>query len=208
VIPSFAGEGEVSVAVSVSESCQLSVVSCQSEESDWVIPSFAGEGEGEGEVSVSESCQWLVGSWQSKKTHNGWCRAGVLSPGFIGGGAAACAIISMTGRRDKIDVRPVTDPFRPKCPVGYGVIRAGVRIDSRRFRKRSIASSSSTHFDEKYFWDSLHPIIPYPMGRFFGGTLSPGTSCQATIATSLRDNKSPKILLSLEEVVSCQSEGI
>jgi len=28
------------------------------------------------------------------------------------------------------------------------------------------------HFDEKYLWDQLRPIIPYPTGRFFRGTLS------------------------------------
>jgi hypothetical protein len=30
-------------------------------------------------------------------------------------------------------------------------------------------------------------IIPYPTGRLFWGDLFPGTSCQATIAPSLRD---------------------
>src|ERR1700738_131656 len=28
------------------------------------------------------------------------------------------------------------------------------------------------HFDEKYLWHQLRPIIPYPTGRFFRGTLS------------------------------------
>jgi hypothetical protein len=28
------------------------------------------------------------------------------------------------------------------------------------------------HFDEKYLWDQLRPIIPCPTGRFFRGTLS------------------------------------
>jgi hypothetical protein len=27
-------------------------------------------------------------------------------------------------------------------------------------------------YDEKYHWDYLRPIIPYPTGRFFGGALS------------------------------------
>jgi hypothetical protein len=38
-----------------------------------------------------------------------------------------------------------------------------------------------TLFDEKHVWDQPRPIIPYPTGRFFRGTLFLGASCQATI---------------------------
>jgi hypothetical protein len=47
------------------------------------------------------------------------------------------------------------------------------------------------YFDDQYLWDQLCPIIPYPTGRFFGGTL-PGTSRQATIMLSLWDEKIPR----------------
>src|SRR5580704_3761517 len=96
---------------------------------------------------------------------------------------------------------PGTAPPHESRPVGYGVIRAGLRADSGNghyieqqlehhrtptFREEYLASLRNTalHFDEKYIQyicDSLRPIIPYPTGRFFRGTLFPGTSCQATI---------------------------
>src|SRR6202030_1076396 len=64
-----------------------------------------------------------------------------------------------------------------KCrPVGYGVIRAGLRTDSMigvtKFRIGKLKLKHGAHVDEKYLWDSLRPIIPYPTGRFFRGTLS------------------------------------
>ena len=44
-------------------------------------------------------------------------------------------------------------------------------IGHEPFKKRILASVKrhGPHFDEKYLWDSLRPIIPYPTGRFFEG---------------------------------------
>jgi hypothetical protein len=73
-----------------------------------------------------------------------------------------------------------------KLATGDGVFSVGIS------QARSITLSSSSnifghktfqeeylaflkkhgaHFDEKYLWDELRPIIPYPTGRFFRGTL-------------------------------------
>jgi hypothetical protein len=104
---------------------------------------------------------------------------------------------------------PGTAPPQKIRPVGYGMIRAGVRTDSKigggksRMRYRLAESKWSlnpfqeeylaflknrdAYFDEKYLWDQLRPIIPYPTGRFFGRDAFPGTSCQARIMPSLRD---------------------
>src|SRR3984957_21133756 len=61
-------------------------------------------------------------------------------------------------------------------PVGYGLIRAGVRTDSMigvtKFRIGKRKQKHGGHVDKKYLWDSLRPIIPYPTGRSFRGTLS------------------------------------
>src|SRR5580692_12203313 len=61
-------------------------------------------------------------------------------------------------------------------PVGYGLIRAGVRTDSMigvtKFRIGKLRQKHGAQVDEKYLRNSLHPIIPYPTGRFFRGTLS------------------------------------
>jgi hypothetical protein len=93
---------------------------------------------------------------------------------------------------------PGTAPPQESRPVGYGVIRVGVPADSgnghyieqqlehhrtRTFQEEYLAyvKKHGPHFDEKYLWDALRPIIPYPTGRYFPGTLSPSTSCQATI---------------------------
>src|SRR5271165_5075629 len=43
------------------------------------------------------------------------------------------------------------------------------------------------HFDEKYLWDQLRPIIPYPTGRFFRGTLSQALRARLRSVLSLRD---------------------
>ena len=79
-----------------------------------------------------------------------------------------------------------------KCrPVGYGVIRAGVRTDSMigvtKFRIRKLKLKHGAHVDEKYLWDSLRPIIPYPTGRFFRGTLSQALRARLRSVLSLRD---------------------
>jgi hypothetical protein len=77
---------------------------------------------------------------------------------------------------------PGTAPPQESRPVGYGVIRAGVGTDSgnghyieqqlehhrtRTFPEVYFASVKrhGPHFDEKYLWDSLRPIIPYPTGH-------------------------------------------
>src|SRR5580704_125733 len=43
---------------------------------------------------------------------------------------------------------------------------------TRTFQEECFAfrKKHGAHFDEKYFWYSRRPIIPYPTGRFFGGT--------------------------------------
>src|SRR5580692_11185507 len=50
-------------------------------------------------------------------------------------------------------------------PVGYGLIRAGVRTDSMigvtKFRIGKLRQKHGAQVDEKYLWDSLRPIIPY-----------------------------------------------
>jgi hypothetical protein len=47
-----------------------------------------------------------------------------------------------------------------KCPGGYGLIRAGVRTDSRRFRKRSITSSSRSYvIGHEPFKKSISPSV-------------------------------------------------
>ena len=43
------------------------------------------------------------------------------------------------------------------------------------------------HDDEKYVWDMLRPIIPYPTGRFFRGTLSQALRARLRSVLSLRD---------------------
>jgi len=99
---------------------------------------------------------------------------------------------------------PGTAPPQESRPVGYGVIRAGVRADSgnghrieqllehhrtRTFQEEYLASvkKHGLHFDEKYLWDSLRPIIPYPTGRFFRGTLAQALRARLRSVLSLRD---------------------
>jgi hypothetical protein len=60
-------------------------------------------------------------------------------------------------------------------------------IGVTKFRKGKLKPKHGARVDEKYLWDSLRPIIPYPTGRFFARDVFPGTSCQATIVPSLRD---------------------
>ncbi len=72
------------------------------------------------------------------------------------------------------------------------------------FKKSTLAflKKHGALFDQKYLWDHLRPIRPYPMGRFFRGCAVPGTSCLATISLSLRDKshspiEGPRIKLAL-----------
>jgi hypothetical protein len=92
--------------------------------------------------------------------------------------AKACCEMS---RRDGAIVAwhevPGTAPPQESRPVGYGVIRAGVRADSRRFRKRSITSSSSSNL----IGHKPAPDHTVPYGTVLSRDAFPGTSCQATI---------------------------
>jgi hypothetical protein len=82
---------------------------------------------------------------------------------------------------------PGTAPPQKSRPVGHGLIRAGMRTDSR------IGTISlkkhGTLFDERPLGLGLRPIIPCPTGRSFGVGLSrhlvPGRL--AAISLSLRD---------------------
>src|SRR5580698_10649673 len=81
------------------------------------------------------------------------------------------------GRCDRSLARSAWDIATQKSrPVGYGLIRTGVRTDSMigvtKFRIGKLKQNHGAHLDEKYLWDALRPIIPYPTGRFFRGTLS------------------------------------
>ena len=60
---------------------------------------------------------------------------------------------------------------------------------TRTFQEEYLAflKKHGAHFDEKYLWDEVRPIIPYPTGRFLFRHAFPGTACQATIGMSLRD---------------------
>ena len=48
---------------------------------------------------------------------------------------------------------------------------------TRTFQEEYLAflKKHGAQFDEKHLWDSLRPIIPYPTGRFFRGTIGVGT---------------------------------
>jgi hypothetical protein len=48
-------------------------------------------------------------------------------------------------------------------------------------------SKHGAHLDEKYLWDALRPIIPYPTGRFFRGMLSQALRARLRSVLSLRD---------------------
>jgi hypothetical protein len=69
-------------------------------------------------------------------------------------------------------------------PVGYGLIRAGLRTDSMiGVTKFEYAAH---FFDEKYLWVSCADhTVPY--GTVLSVDAFPGTSCQATIMLSLWD---------------------
>jgi hypothetical protein len=68
---------------------------------------------------------------------------------------------------------------------------ANSTIGVTKFRKEeylAFLNKYDAHFDEKHLWDELRPIRPYPNGTVLSRDLFPGTSCQATIAQSLRDS--------------------
>ena len=89
---------------------------------------------------------------------------------------------------------PGSAPPRKSRPVGYGMIRVGMLTDSKiggenfecgiakqkwkwslnAFQEGYLAflKKRDAYFDVKYLRDQLRPIIRYPPGRFFAGTLS------------------------------------
>jgi hypothetical protein len=81
---------------------------------------------------------------------------------------------------------PGTARSQKSRPVGYGLIRSGMRTDSR-IGVITFLKKHGAPFDENPLGLGLRPIIPCPTGRFFWGGAVPGTSCQATIGPSLRD---------------------
>jgi hypothetical protein len=61
---------------------------------------------------------------------------------------------------------------------------------AQAFRDRSILLSDAANRSQRRldrFVRTPARITPYPTGRTFWGGALPGTSCQATIASSLRD---------------------
>src|ERR1700674_2311849 len=70
-------------------------------------------------------------------------------------------------RFDLNDTRPRSEPVA-KCPGG--TVRS---YRTRTFQEEYLAflKKHGAHFDEKYLWDQLRPIIPCPTGRFFRRTL-------------------------------------
>src|ERR1700719_2613799 len=99
-----------------------------------------------------------------------------------------------------------------KCrPVGYGVIRAGVRTDSMigetKFRIRKLKLKHGAHLDEKYLWDALRPIIPSPTGRFFLGTLSQALRARLRSVLSLQDATEECLQMTLHDDVLRRSNA-
>jgi len=77
------------------------------------------------------------------------------------------------GQHDRSQARSAWDSAHPQKsrPVRYGMIRVRVRTDSK-IGYLACLKKHDVHFDEKYLWDQLRLIIPYPTGRFFRGDLS------------------------------------
>ena len=82
---------------------------------------------------------------------------------------ASCAIALLPSK--------VSEDSERNCIVG----QKSYNIDVFSFRARNFVTPiiESVRTPER--------ITPYPTGRFFWGGAVPGTSCQATIARSLRD---------------------
>jgi hypothetical protein len=97
-------------------------------------------------------------------------------------------------------------------------VRTDSMIGVTKIRIGKLKLKHGAEVDEKYLWDSLRPIIPYPTGRFFraidalslahGRDAFPGTSCQATIVLSLPDkNHSPIEALALSQRLWVETLG-
>jgi hypothetical protein len=68
---------------------------------------------------------------------------------------------------------PGTAPPQKSRPVGYGNSRGCAhRFEDWREEISNAVSLSRIEMILKCMWDQLRPIIPYPTGRFFRGTLS------------------------------------
>jgi hypothetical protein len=92
------------------------------------------------------------------------------------------------GRSDRSLARSTwTAPPQKSRPVGYGLIRAGMRTDSIIGVISLPKKARRTFRREIPLGLGLRPIIPCPAGRSYWGGAVPGTSCQATIGLSLRD---------------------
>jgi hypothetical protein len=76
------------------------------------------------------------------------------------------------GRCDRSLARSAWDRCHPKEPsrrVRFDSCRCAHRFDdwSEEVSNRKLKQKHGAQVDDKYLWDSLHPIIPYPTGRFF-----------------------------------------
>jgi hypothetical protein len=119
--------------------------------------------------------------------------------------AKACCEMS---RRDDVIVAwhevPGTTPPQKSRPVGYGVIRAGMRADSgnghyieqqlehhrtRTFQEEYLASAKKhgAHFRREIPLGLAAPDHTVPTGRFFRGTLSQALRARLRSVLSLRD---------------------
>jgi hypothetical protein len=91
----------------------------------------------------------------------------------------------MSLRDDAIVARhevPGTAPTPKSRPVGYGMIRAGVGTDW---------TWRASH--EKFLWNRLRPIIPYPTGRYFRGKHSQALRAWLRSVLSLREADLPEV---------------
>jgi hypothetical protein len=66
-------------------------------------------------------------------------------------------------------------------------VRTGSMIGVTKVRIGKLKPKHDAQVDEKYLWDSLHPIMPYPTGRFFRGTLFQALRARLRSGLSLRD---------------------
>ena len=90
--------------------------------------------------------------------------------------------------------RSAWDSATPRVPsrrVRSDSCRCAHRLDDHRtrtFQQEYLGfKNTAAHFDEKYLWDSLRPIIPCPTGRIFRGTLSQALRARLRSVLSLRD---------------------
>jgi hypothetical protein len=87
-------------------------------------------------------------------------------------------------------------------PVGYGLIRAGVRGNSMTAKNRRARACRSLRVPYQEY--SLHP---YLTERLVWVALSPGTLCQATVAPLLRDIRQQALAMRLVSRVSLATDN-